>query len=856
MEGATRAGRHNLPVSLTSFVGREPEIARVRDLLGGARLLTLTGPGGVGKTRLALEAARGALGAFPDGVWLAELAPLADPALVPKTVAAALGLPEQPRQPLLATIAEPLRPRQLLVVLDNCEHLVGACAELVETLLRLCPCMRVLATSREALGVVGELPWRLPPLGTPAVDDPDPGAHAAVRLFVERARAVRPEFALDAQTAGAVAEVVRRLDGLPLAIELAAARTAAMSPAEIAARLADRFALLTSGPRTAPVRHRTLRAALDWSFDLLEPDERRLFRRLGVFAGGWLLEAAEEVCAGDGVERAAVLDLVAGLVARSLVAVRSEGNRTRYALQDTVRAYALARLAEAGETETVRRRHAAYYCDCVEAAEPGTRGPDQVAWFDRLEAEHDNVRAALAYCADRPAERDTAIRIVGALWRFWGMRGYATEGQRWCARVLGLDEAGAVDRLPRTSAAVRALYTAAILPFLQGDHRAALPLAEAALRLGRVVGEPAALGSALIVLAVVLFNHGEHRRARALVDEQLTLPWAGDPREQAFRGLHVRATLERTAGDLDAARRDHERALALVRELGDLWYETQILSGLGLTAARVGDFAAARRAFAACLAVRERLRDRPGVAWSRVNLGDAARAEGDLAAAAEHYTAALDALRRVGDRSGEADALAALGWVALERGDRAAARRHAARSLSLRRDLGHLAGVPGGLDQIAAVAAATGDAARAFRLCGAADSLRVAFGLKASTEERRSRERWCAAPRAPADRAAWEAGGALAPEAALAEALAPDVGEREDGGRAHTSAAPGPLSAREREVAELIAAGMSNQEIAARLVLSARTVERHAENIRGKLGVRTRAQVAAWVERERGRPDG
>jgi predicted ATPase/DNA-binding CsgD family transcriptional regulator len=843
-----------LPADLTSFVGREREAAEVVRLLGGTRLLTLTGPGGVGKTRLAIHVARTASGSFADGIALAELASLTDGALVGPAVAAAVGVPDQASggEPVVRSLAAFLRPRVMLLVVDNCEHLVGACAELAETLLRGCPNLRVLATSRQPLGVAGEVAWPVPSLGLPPTGAHDPAAHEAVRLFVERARAARPDFVLAADTGPAVVETVRRLDGVPLAIELAAARVAAMSPAEIASRLADRFALLTTGDRTAPARHRTLRATMDWSFDLLDAAEQRLFRRLGVFAGGFLLEAAEEVCSGDGIDPGAVLDLLAGLVSRSLVAARPEGRRTRYVLLETVRAYALERLAAAGESESVRGRHAAHYRDFVECAELRVRGPDQVAWLDRLDAEHDNIRAALAYGADRPAELETALRIVGALWRFWGLRGYATEGRRWCARVLGVDEPGTAGSLPPTSAAARALCTAAVLPFLQGDHRAALPFAEEAVRIGRQVGDPATLGPALIAFGAVLFNHGEHARAKQLIDEQLSLRWSHDPREETARGLHWRATLARAAGQLDAARHDHEQALALARELGDLWYETQILSGLGLTAARAGDFAAARRAFAACLAVRERLRDGPGVAWSRINLGDAARAEGDLAAAGEHYRAALNVLQRVGDRAGTADARAALGWVALERNDLPAARGHAIASLALRHELHHWAAVPGALEQVAAVAAAGREPATALRLAAAADALRVTFGVPASPEERRTRERWCGAPRTPADREAWEAGRALTPEQAVAEALALEVVEDQVGALpVRVSGVAGPLSPREREVADLIAAGLSNQEIAERLVISERTAERHAENIRTKLGVRSRAQVAAWVERER-----
>jgi non-specific serine/threonine protein kinase len=402
---ATAGPPTNLPISLTSFIGREREIAEVTRLLAGppseSRLLTLTGAGGCGKTRLALRVAGEALGDFPDGVWLVELAALADPALVAGAVAMAVGVREVPGRALTESLVDHLRDRTLLLILDNCEHLVAAAAGLADVLLRSCPRLRVLATSREPLGSAGETIWRVPSLTLPPLSAADAPLlepltrYEAVRLFVERARAAVPAFAPSAENAPALVEICRRLDGIPLAIELAAARVRVFSAAQIAARLDDRFRLLTAGPRTALPRQQTLRATVDWSYDLLAEPERALLRRLSVFAGGWTFEAAEAVAAGDGIQTHAVLDLMAQLVDKSLVIAEEQRGAVRYRLLETIRAYARDRLLEAGEAERTRDRHLAYFLGLAEEAEPRLRGAEERVTLDRLEAEHANLQAAL-----------------------------------------------------------------------------------------------------------------------------------------------------------------------------------------------------------------------------------------------------------------------------------------------------------------------------------------------------------------------------------------------------------------------------------------------------------------------------
>ena len=429
----------NLPVQVTSFVGREQEQATVLALLGHSHLVTLTGAGGAGKTRLLLQVAVASVETCPDGVWLVELASLADPVLVPQVVAAVLGVREEPGRPLSATLAAYLQPKALLLLLDNCEHLVGACAELANALLRTCPKLRILASSREGLLAAGETTYRVPSLSVPDLDHlPMPeqlAGYEAVQLFVERARARRPEFSLSAKNARAVAQICARLDGMPLAIELAAARVSALPVEAILARLDDRFRLLTGGPRSALPRQQTLRAALDWSHDLLSDQERLLLRRLSVFAGGWTLEQAEEVCVGQGIEAWEVLDVLGSLVNKSLILPEERDGEAHYRLLETIREYVLERLAMSGEQVEFRRRHAGYYLRQAEAAEPELHGPRQGRLLNQLETEHDNLRAALAWSL-ASGEAALGIRLAGALSGFWYLRGYVSEGRGWLERAL------------------------------------------------------------------------------------------------------------------------------------------------------------------------------------------------------------------------------------------------------------------------------------------------------------------------------------------------------------------------------------------------------------------------------------
>jgi predicted ATPase/class 3 adenylate cyclase len=490
----------NLPGELTSFVGRRAELAQIGEPLQRARLLTLTGAGGCGKTRLALQAAADVMDRYPDGVWWVELARLADAALVPAAVISALRLREVPGRALLDTLLEHLRTRRTLVVLDNCEHLLADCAQLADALLRECPSLTILATSREPLGVPGEITWRVPSMSLPAEPQREPiealRLSDAVALFIDRAAQVRPDFAITAANAPAVAQICHDLDGIPLAIELAAARVRMLAPEQIERALGDRFHLLTGGARTVMPRHQTLEASIDWSHELLSDGERMLLRRLSVFAGGWTLDAAEAVCPGEGIDRYDVLDLLTGLVDKSLVTTDDQGPHTRYRLLGTVRHYATARLADASEVDDLRDRHLAYHLALAQTAEPQLlgAGPDDPV-LHSLATELPNLRAALERAA--ATDPDAGLRLVDALTLFWLFTGRYREGDTAYARAL--DAAGEES----TPLRGRVLAGRANLALYGGTYEAASGWAQVALEVGEACGDLWAQGRAYYVLGLM-----------------------------------------------------------------------------------------------------------------------------------------------------------------------------------------------------------------------------------------------------------------------------------------------------------------------------------------------------------------
>jgi predicted ATPase/DNA-binding SARP family transcriptional activator len=651
---ATPPRLHNLPTPLTSLIGRERAISTVAELLHSARLLTLTGPGGCGKTRLALAvAAELAAGdRYPDGVWLVELAALADPALVPGAVAGVLGVREVAARPSLDTLADALRGRALLLVLDNCEHLAGGCAHLARRLLAAAPDVHILATSRAALRVWGEVTWAVPPLRVPgegASGTPDVlAAGEAVALFVDRARWRRPGFTLTPENAPAVAAICRRLDGIPLALELAAARAA----------------VLTGGDRAAPARQRTLRATLDWSHDLLDLAERALFRRLAVFAGGWNLDAAEVVCADDEVPARDILVLLAGLVDQSLVLVEEEPHapEARYRLLEPVRQYALERLVASGEAERLRERHAAHFLALAERVELALAGPKQHRWLDALGAEYGNLRAALEWAASLGGA-DVALRLGGALWRFWSIRGPVGEGREWLTRLLTrAGEAGG----PVVRA--KALASAGLLAYQQGDHTAARPLFEACLAIRRELGDPGPIARALTNLAFVA---ADRERATALLDEALALGRAVGDKASILRTLNSLGEVARSGGDYAWAQECYAESLALCRETGERLGIAHVLHNLGLVGLARSEPARAAAQLHESLLICQELGDLGLAARCLMALAGVAGATGQAARAARLFGAAQalraasgtdeGELNREGSRRHLAAARAALG---------------------------------------------------------------------------------------------------------------------------------------------------------------------------------------------------
>jgi non-specific serine/threonine protein kinase len=673
---------HNLPLQLTSFVGRERELAAVRRLLAGARLLTLTGAGGAGKTRLALEAAAGVAGAYAAGTWLVALAPVGDPALVGPAIAGALGVREAGARPLRDALADHLRERCLLLVLDNFEHLLAA-APLVPDLLAACPGLTVLATSRAPLRVSGEQEYPVPPLALPDAAETAPASlteNEAVRLFVERARAVRPDFVVTDQNARAVAEVCRRLDGLPLALELAAARVRVLGVEELLARLEDRFRLLTGGSRTALERHQTLQAAVDWSYDLLTDQERALFARLAVFAGGWTLEAAEAVGAGEGVETSEVLDLLTRLVDQSLVQAEAQPDGTvRYRLLETLRAYARDTLAAGGLEARVRDRHAGYYAALAERAAPELRGPDSAAWHDRVERELDNVRGALGWAA-AGGPVAAGLRLATALHWYWFMR-RPLEGRAWLDRILALpgpSEPACPAAAVGLALRARALGGAALLALGEGDLEVAQAQGGEALALARQAGDRPATATALGGLGGIARARGEDTVARSLWEESLALSGElGDRLGMAISLRHLARIAARGRDDA-LAEAHYQRALALHREAGDHSGTAGVLGELGNLARGRADFAGAREAYEASLAHFREAGDPQGCALSLGRLAGLAAARGEHAAARAAYAASLRGFHAVGRRWAVALTLVGLAAVAGAEGRWARALRLAA----------------------------------------------------------------------------------------------------------------------------------------------------------------------------------
>jgi predicted ATPase/class 3 adenylate cyclase len=664
---------HNLAEQISSFVGREREVAEVGRLLHDARLVTLAGPGGVGKTRLALQAAAESLDGSGDGAWFVDLAPIADPALVASTVARVLWVREQAGRPITESLIDGLRDRSVLVVLDNCEHVIGAAATLAEALIRRCPRVALLATSREPLGIPGEQVYRVPSLSVPGRDDDlsTLAACEAVRLFVERAGQQKPNFAVDGDNAEVIGRVCRRLDGIPFAIELAAARLRSLSVRDLDSHLDKRFRLLTGGSRTALPRQQTLEALIGWSYDLLSRPEQAVLARLCVFAGGFDMEAAEAVSAcrsgdqnWDCVEDFEVLGLVDTLVDKSLVQADDFAGTVRYRLLESVRDYAAARLAERDQAEQtiVHRAHRDHFLAVAEAARPHLRGPGEVEWADRLDVELDNLRVALSECLTDD-DAGFGLRLADALSEFWFVRGYGVEGADTLRAHLARPEARARSRLRG-----RALAAAARLVEHYGaDYSAAVALAGEALTIARTENDEALAVKALYVLAEARNLQDDHRGCLRLIDEALPIARRlGDPLPTAHL-LNMRGWALDVVGE--DGRPSFEESAAQCRRAGDRRGAATAVGNTGFVALEAGDLDIAGALIGEALQVYRELGNRQGLASCAVNAGYVAYLRGDDTAAQEMFRECLDIARRIGARLNVAYAVLGLAITATRAGD-------------------------------------------------------------------------------------------------------------------------------------------------------------------------------------------
>ena len=892
----------NLPVQLTSFVGRDTQLTQLRAMLAGNRLVTLTGAGGSGKTRLAVQVAgqlAGEFGRFPEGVWYADLAPVTDAEVVPVAVARALGLPDQPGRSTMDTLTRFVADRRILVVLDNCEHLLDACADLVVALLGAAAGLTLLATSREPIGVPGEVSWRVPSLSL--ADD-------AIALFTDRARHVRPDFAVSDDNAPPLAEICRRLDGVPLAIELAAARVRAFSLAEILDGLHDRFRLLTGGSRTAVRRQQTLRASVDWSHALLTGPERVLFRRLAVFLGGFDLEAAQVVAGGGELERYQVLDQLTLLVDKSLVVADAIGGATRYRLLETVRQYALEKLGESGEADGVRSRHRDHYT-ALAALLDASAGGDYQQRLEQADIEMDNLRAAFSWSRES-SDVELALALASSLQPVWVARGRLREGLTWFDAALADDDAHHPGLAPAVRA--RALADSAVLGLWVGAADS-LDQAQRALVIAREVEDPALLARALTACGFTA-GYFDAEAARAYLAEAIGLARALGDRWRLSQ-IHVaQVAAASVAGDPPAVRAAAEEGREIADAIGDQFYSRRFPVGLGFAQLYQGDLAGAAAQFAELVALAKAAHDvfteATGLAYQGTALayrGDtaAARAAADAAveAAAEFggiragvaYGALVTAALAAGDVATAQEATEA-GWrqasalplsaavgcrfnaqAALAGGDLVAARRWSDDAVSTtmgaflsdalttrarvaiaqgepdraERDahdaLARAAEVEAHLfipDILECLGTAAGDAGRhreAVRLFGAAHGIRLRMGAVRFKVWDADFEASVAALRnALGDEdfdSAWAEGAALSTDEAIAYA------QRGRGQRKRPTSGWASLTPTERDVVRLVSEGLTNNDIATRLFVSPRTVQSHLTHVYTKLGLSSRVQL-------------
>ena len=734
---------------MTAFIGRKAELRQVRTYLAGSRMVTLVGGGGCGKSRLALEVAHGAAHRYRDGAHLVELAPVVEPKLVLGALAGALEIPQQPGRDLMATVCDHTREREMLLVLDNCEHVVGEVARICGAILAASPRLVVLATSRVAVSVPAERTWTVPGLN----------ARDSLLLLQRRGAEASRGFSVDATNESTAVEICRRLDGIPLAIEFAAARLKTLSVQQLAERLTDRFRLLTGSNRGSVPRQRTLQATMDWSYDLLSSDARYLWRRMSVFHGGATLESVEAVCSDHELDQRVILDCLTTLVDNSIVYTRDVGSDRRFDMLETVREYGRLRLAAPGESQTIRRRHLEWIQSLASRAEAEWRGRNQRAWLAKLDLEIDNVRAALDFAATESTDHnDDGLRIASALWLLWHSR-HIGEGRQWLANLLSR----ARDGTPRAYA----MNVAGFLAYVQGDAAAALPLLEESLRLHEMLGDRPGANFALLRLGIGLYYNNDLDEAIAVLDQALTRYRAAHDRVGTYVSAYELAEVCAMHGDHDRARDLLRESHGLKLEQGDTWHLALSHFGTGL------------------------------LAWR----------EGDLPAAASAVRQCLNLYRDLDDSWGLAKAVELLGWIESSRENDS----------------------------------------RAIRLLAAATAMHERLSARLSPNYEVHHVRCVDLLRKRSTAAAfeseWARGRAMTADTTVELA----IDQRPTSSRKLERIEV--ITAREREIAELVSTGMTNREIASKLSLAERTVDSHVEHIMNKLGHHSRAQIAAWVGR-------
>jgi len=853
---------NNLPVQSTALIGREKELAASLSLLQRekVRLLTLTGPGGTGKTRLGLQVAAELIDLFPDGVYFVNLAPISDPDLVVPTLAQTLDVKEIAGHPLFDLLKASLRWKHLLLLLDNFEQVVDAAMD-VAALLAVCPNLKVLVTSRMPLHVRGEQEFAVPPLAVPDPTHlPDLAAlsqYEAVSLLIQCAQAVRPDFQVTNANAPAVAEICVRLDGLPLAIELAAARIKLLPPQALLARLGQRLPVLTGGARDVPERQKTLRNTIEWSYELLDAYEQRLFRRLSVFVDGCTLQAAESVSAALGDVTPSVLDGVTSLIDKNLLLqTAQEEEESRLMMLETIREFGLERLISSGEWEEIQQAHADYYLwFSEEEVEPHLWGPRQVRWLQRLEREHDNLRAALRWFLKQGTSKQSiqkALRLGAALRSFWLIRGYSSEGRAFLEQALARSEGS------EGSIRAKGLWAAASMADVQGDNDRMEALSKESLTLYRQLGDRRGIGYALLYLGSVSANRGDYATASQLAEEALALRREVGNKHDIAWSLYLLADLVSEQGEYSRGHVLLEESLALFRELGNTRGIALALTSLAwMLFFSQSDTVIIHSLLEESIALRRELNDKPSITVPLILSGELALSQGDTSTARSLAEEGVVLSREIGDQLNTAWSLAFLAKVISLQGDQATARAMYEEGLALAiagNSKWHMAR---GLEGLAGVLASQGDLVWAARLWGAAEALRGTMGTPIAPVYRAGYERSVAAARDQLGMqvftTAWVEGRNITPEQALAAQGPVTLPQPSPAAPSSTPQAkssttsPGGLSVRELEVLRLLATGLTDAQIAEQLVLSLHTIHAHLRTIYSKLGVTSRSAATRYA---------